>query len=66
MVIDFRPSFLPHQTILENQRVEMEHYKYLGTVIDNKLSFEHSTWFQKRANNDYNFLEKKISLPNMN
>lgn len=42
MIIDFRRS--PHnalQTVIQNKVVEtVEEYKYLGTIIDRKLSFE--------------------------
>lgn len=41
MVIDFRGTIHTHEdTLIKGQTIEVEQsYKYLGTVIDDKLNF---------------------------
>ena len=65
MIIDFRRSqHNVSQTVIQNMNVEtVDEYKYLGTIIDSKLSFESNTDAAcKKAQQRLFFLRKMKSF----
>ena len=67
-MIDFRqkPSYLP-DLVIKGEKVEhVSQYKYLGTVLDNKLNFDQNTALIQKKCHSRMYLLQKLRNLNLN